>query len=117
MVESRLLGGLGQVVARVSFLPTLAWNMAMERLSGRRWWDRVDHRVILGTAWGWGGSIDFFLPLQHTVQLSIGGKNGEMEGILKGNGKQKCFLYVQRFKGPAILKHRLPSTVWELTGH
>ena len=52
MVESRLLGGLGQVVARVSFLPTLAWNIAMERLSGRRWWDRVDHRVILGTTWG-----------------------------------------------------------------
>jgi len=39
---------LGQVVARLSFLPTLAFNLAMERVTGRRWWDRVDSRVILG---------------------------------------------------------------------
>lgn len=39
---------LGQVVARLSFLPTLAYNVAMERVTGRRWWDRVDGRVILG---------------------------------------------------------------------
>ena len=62
--------------------------------------------------------------LDHTVQLSIGGKNGELEGriegiffrnrgqiegILKGNREQNLFVYVQRFKGPAIPKHRLPS--------
>jgi len=60
----------------------------------------------------------------HTGQLSIGGKNGEIEGkiegiifrnrgqiegILKGNREQNLFVYVQRFKGPAIPKHRLPS--------
>jgi atypical dual specificity phosphatase len=39
---------LGQLVARASFLPTLAWNLAMERVSSRRWWDRIDSTVILG---------------------------------------------------------------------
>jgi len=34
--------------ARVTFLPTLAYNVAMERVSARRWWDRVDSSVILG---------------------------------------------------------------------
>jgi len=34
--------------ARVTFLPTLAYNVAMERVSARRWWDRVDSKVILG---------------------------------------------------------------------
>ena len=60
----------------------------------------------------------------HTVQLSIGGKHGEIEGkiegiifrnrgqiegILKGNREQNQFVYVQRFKGPAIPKHSIQS--------
>ena len=60
----------------------------------------------------------------HTVQLAIGGKNGEIEGkiegnifinrgqlqgILKENREQNPFVYVQCFKGLAIPKHRLPS--------
>ena len=55
-----------------------------------------------------------YLPVQyHTVKLSIGGKNGEIGGKIKGiifrNREQNPFVYVQRFKGPAIPKHRLPS--------
>jgi len=34
--------------ARATFLPTLAYNVAMERISSRRWWDRIDRTVILG---------------------------------------------------------------------
>jgi len=34
--------------ARVTFLPTLAYNLAMEWLSSRRWYDRIDQTVILG---------------------------------------------------------------------
>jgi atypical dual specificity phosphatase len=34
--------------ARVTFLPTLAYNVAMERMSARRWFDRIDKTVILG---------------------------------------------------------------------
>ena len=39
---------LGGMFARVTFLPTLAYNVAMERLSNRSWYDRVDNKVILG---------------------------------------------------------------------
>ena len=34
--------------ARATYLPTLAYNVAMERISARRWWDRIDSKVILG---------------------------------------------------------------------
>jgi len=34
--------------ARVTFLPTLAYNVAMERVSSRRWYDRIDQTVVLG---------------------------------------------------------------------
>jgi len=34
--------------ARLTFLPTLAYNVAMERISSRRWYDRIDQSVILG---------------------------------------------------------------------
>ena len=41
-------GAVGAMFARVTFLPTLAYNVAMERVSSRRWWDRIDDKVILG---------------------------------------------------------------------
>ena len=34
---------------------------------------------------------------------------GQIEGILKGNREQNPFVCLQRFKGSAIPKHRLPS--------
>ena len=43
-----MLETLAQGVARATFLPTLAFNLVMERLSSRRWWDRVNDRIILG---------------------------------------------------------------------
>ena len=39
---------IAQVVARVMFLPSLAYNLYMEHTSERRWWDRVNERLILG---------------------------------------------------------------------
>ena len=39
---------IAQGVARVMFLPSLAYNLYMEKTSERRWWDRVDERMILG---------------------------------------------------------------------
>jgi len=36
------------MLARVSFLPTLAFNVAMEKLGSRPWWSRIDQRVVLG---------------------------------------------------------------------
>ncbi|KAG9336346.1 hypothetical protein AGOR_G00108250 [Albula goreensis] len=35
-------------LARLLFYPTLAYNVVMEKLSSRRWFDRVDQTVILG---------------------------------------------------------------------
>ena len=34
--------------ARITFLPTLALNVILERTTSRSWWNRIDHRVILG---------------------------------------------------------------------
>lgn len=34
--------------ARLSFYPTLVYNVVMERISSRRWYDRIDEYMILG---------------------------------------------------------------------
>ena len=39
---------IAQGVARMMFLPSLAYNLYMEQTTERRWWDRVDERIILG---------------------------------------------------------------------
>lgn len=36
------------MLARVSFYPTLVYNVFMEKVSSRRWYDRVDDHIILG---------------------------------------------------------------------
>ena len=36
------------MLARISFLPTLAFNVILERTTTRTWWNRIDHRVVLG---------------------------------------------------------------------
>lgn len=44
----KLRGELTKMFARVTFLPTLAYNIAMERVSARQWYDRIDTTVLLG---------------------------------------------------------------------
>lgn len=34
--------------ARVTFYPTLFYNVMMEKITSRRWYDRMDDTVILG---------------------------------------------------------------------
>lgn len=36
------------MLARVSFYPTLLYNVLMEKVTSRRWYDRMDDTVILG---------------------------------------------------------------------
>ena len=36
------------MLARASFFPTLAYNVLMERVTARNWWDRIDSQVVLG---------------------------------------------------------------------
>lgn len=33
---------------RVTFYPTLAYNIALEKLSVRKWYSRIDETVVLG---------------------------------------------------------------------
>ncbi len=37
-----------KMFARTTFLPTLAYNVLMERISARNWWDRIDKNMVLG---------------------------------------------------------------------
>ncbi|KAM9825574.1 phosphatidylglycerophosphatase and protein-tyrosine phosphatase 1 [Syngnathus typhle] len=39
---------MSAVLARLFFYPTLAYNVIMEKVSSRRWFDRVDETVLLG---------------------------------------------------------------------
>ena len=34
--------------ARLSYLPTLAFNVILEKVTARTWWNRIDERVVLG---------------------------------------------------------------------
>lgn len=34
--------------ARLSFYPTLLYNVIMEKITSRNWYDRIDDNVILG---------------------------------------------------------------------
>lgn len=36
------------MLARVSFYPTLLYNVLMEKATARNWYDRIDENVILG---------------------------------------------------------------------
>jgi len=39
---------VAKMFARVTFFPSLAYNCAMERVSARRWWDRIEPSILLG---------------------------------------------------------------------
>lgn len=34
--------------ARVTFVPTLVYNVVLEKVTARRWYDRIDQNIILG---------------------------------------------------------------------
>lgn len=36
------------MLARISFYPSLFYNVVMEKFSSRNWYDRIDETVILG---------------------------------------------------------------------
>ena len=39
---------MGWIFARITFVPTLVFNVAMEKWSSRRWFNYIDEKVILG---------------------------------------------------------------------
>lgn len=42
------LDWISKMFARVSFYPTLFYNVMMEKVTARRWYDRIDEHTILG---------------------------------------------------------------------
>jgi hypothetical protein len=43
-----ILLAIQAMFARVTFYPSLFYNIFMEKVSARRWYDRIDENVILG---------------------------------------------------------------------
>lgn len=41
-------GNMARAITKVAFHPTLLYNVIMEKVSSRRWFDRIDETVILG---------------------------------------------------------------------
>ena len=39
---------MGWMFARITYLPTLVFNVAMEKVSSRQWYNYIDNKVILG---------------------------------------------------------------------
>jgi len=48
---------MSSLLARALFLPSLAYNVLMEKVSSREWYNTVDHNLILGA-----------LPLRWTTR-------------------------------------------------
>ena len=74
---------------RPSFHPTLAYNVVMERVSSRNWFDRIDKNVILGA-----------LPFRGMVQtlkqenvVGIVSMNEDYELKLFSNGEEVILQY------------------------
>jgi len=87
--------------ARATYLPTLAYNVAMERISARRWWDRIDSKVILGA-----------LPFrsEYTKQLVEKEKLG---GVVSMNEDYELQLFshqTEGWKGLGVKFLQLPTT-------
>jgi len=47
-ISFSLTGIMSSVLARFIFYPSLAYNVVMEKISSRQWYNKVDNHVILG---------------------------------------------------------------------
>ena len=48
---------MSSIMARALFFPSLAYNVIMEKVSTRQWYNHIDNDVILGA-----------LPLRYKIQ-------------------------------------------------
>ncbi|XP_054724579.1 phosphatidylglycerophosphatase and protein-tyrosine phosphatase 1-like [Uloborus diversus] len=60
------------MLARATFYPTLLYNVVMERLTARMWYDRIDETVILGA-----------LPFRSLTETLI--ENENVRGVVSMN--------------------------------
>ncbi|XP_041969893.1 phosphatidylglycerophosphatase and protein-tyrosine phosphatase 1 [Aricia agestis] len=71
--------------ARVTFYPTLLYNVVMEKVTSRRWYDRIDDNVILGALPFQGmtkqlieeENIKGVVSMNETYELKIFSNDGE----------------------------------------
>nr|XP_029494671.1 phosphatidylglycerophosphatase and protein-tyrosine phosphatase 1 isoform X1 [Oncorhynchus nerka] len=92
------------VLARVLFYPTLAYNVVMEKVSSRRWFNRVDQTVILGA-----------LPFKSMTNELVQTEN--VRGVITMNEEYETKYFcnsVEEWKAEGVEQLRL-STV-DLTG-
>ncbi|XP_065338740.1 phosphatidylglycerophosphatase and protein-tyrosine phosphatase 1 [Cloeon dipterum] len=66
--------------ARLSFYPTLFYNVVMEKVSARRWYDRIDETVLLGA-----------LPFQNMTEQLI--KEENVKGVVSMNEDYELWLF------------------------
>lgn len=43
-----LFHSIQAMFARVTFIPTLVYNVVLEKVTPRRWYDRIDNSIVLG---------------------------------------------------------------------
>lgn len=77
--------------ARITFYPTLIYNVFMEKVTSRRWYDRIDEHVLLGA-----------LPFRGMEQKLINEEN--VKGVVSMNENYEL----------AFLSH--DKTSWEKLG-
>jgi len=74
-----------KMFARASFYPTLMYNIVMARISSRRWYDRIDNKVILGA-----------LPFRSMLDTL---KEEHVTGIVSMNESYELSLFSHDKKG------------------
>ncbi|XP_041742824.1 phosphatidylglycerophosphatase and protein-tyrosine phosphatase 1-like isoform X2 [Coregonus clupeaformis] len=91
-------------LARILFYPTLAYNVVMEKVSSRRWFNRVDQTVILGA-----------LPFKSMTKELVQTEN--VRGVITMNEEYETKYFcnsAEEWKAEGVEQLRL-STV-DLTG-
>ncbi|KAL1130319.1 hypothetical protein AAG570_013257 [Ranatra chinensis] len=66
--------------ARISFYPTLLYNVVMEKISSRNWYDRIDETVILGA-----------LPFRSMTEQLINEEN--VGGVVSMNEDYELYMF------------------------
>lgn len=81
--------------ARVTFVPTLVYNVVLEKMTARRWYDRIDKNIVLGAlpfrsmADPVGIPIDWVVdlnadPFTHLIVFQLV-KNENLKGVVSMN--------------------------------
>ncbi|XP_035538400.1 phosphatidylglycerophosphatase and protein-tyrosine phosphatase 1 [Morone saxatilis] len=86
-------------LARLLFYPTLAYNVVLEKVTSRRWFDRVDQTVILGA-----------LPFRSMTTQLVETQNVERHHIMRMYETKIFCCWLQEWQAAGVEQLRL-STV------